>query len=129
MLSIHLPYVNGRIYWDAGNSGGSIYDRIDKLATSEEYEGKWQHWVFTKDAVAGIMEIYFNGDLWHSGSGRTRTMSGITNFAIGSTYSCSSTYRYDGFIDEFRIYSEALSSAQIKKLYVEGAKRLGLTIE
>ena len=119
VLGVHLPWSNSNVYWDAGNSGIAVYDRINKLATPKEYEGVWNHWAFTKNATIGIMEIYLNGTLWHSGAGRTRTMAGITTFRIGSSSAGGSNY--DGYIDEVRIYSEALSQAQIKQLYVEGS--------
>jgi len=37
--------------------------------------------------------------------------------------------RTGGLVDEVRIYSEGLPSAQIKKLYVEGARKKGLLVE
>ena len=67
LLNIHFPWSNGRIYWDAGYSNG--YDRIDRAAAAAEYEGQWNHWVFTKDAAAGKIGVFeFDGgvfaDLW-----------------------------------------------------------------
>ena len=58
-INIHLPWSNGRIYWDAGGVGG--YDRIDQAASANQYEGEWHHWAFTKDVVTETMAIYFNG--------------------------------------------------------------------
>ncbi|HMC98373.1 MAG TPA: LamG-like jellyroll fold domain-containing protein, partial [Flavobacteriales bacterium] len=83
ILNVHLPWGNGRVYWDAG-SDGSNYDRIDKAATTAETEGQWNHWAFVKNVATGQMKIYLNGVLWHSATGMTKPMSGITRFRFGS---------------------------------------------
>ena len=114
VVQAHLPWGSGSIYLDAGNTGSS-YDRISKSATADQYEGKWNHWVFTKDATSGEMKTYLNGNLWNSGTGKTRTMTGITQFKIGSKY--DGTSNYDGMICDFRIYDKALSLSEVNKLY------------
>ena len=115
VLNIHLPWSDSRVYWDAGNSGGPTYDRIDRAAAPAEFEGQWNHWVFTKDAVSGVMNIYLNGALWHSGGGRTRAMNGIVSASLGSLD--GTQFFYDGSIDDVRIYDEALNAAAIGALY------------
>ena len=84
MLNIHLPWNNSSVYWDAGYSAG--YDRINKAAASSEFMGEWNHWVFTKNATTGEMSIYLNGTLWHSGTGKVRSMVGITNPTLGRQF-------------------------------------------
>ena len=64
VVNVHLPWSNGRVYWDCGHDGG--YDRIDQQAQTEDYEGRWNHWAFVKNADTGIMEMYLNGALFHS---------------------------------------------------------------
>lgn len=109
VLNTHLPWENGRVYWDAGQSGG--YDRIDKAANPTEFEGRWNHYAFTKDAATGVMNIYLNGVLWHTGSDRTRLMDDIVRFRIGSSAGGGSFY--NGDIDEFAVFAEALDAATI----------------
>lgn len=109
VLNTHLPWGNGRVYWDAGHSGG--YDRIDKQAAVANYAGQWNHWAFTKNATSGEMHIYLNGELWHSGTGLTRTMEGITRFIIGA--SAALTGHYDGRVDDFAIWNKALDQQTI----------------
>jgi hypothetical protein len=82
VLNVHLPWDNGNIYWDAGNASG--FDRIELAAQTAQYEGKWNHWAFTKNVATGSMKIYLNGVLFHSGTGMIRPMTGVTNFKIGS---------------------------------------------
>ncbi|MEP4077856.1 carbohydrate-binding protein [Haloferula sp.] len=111
ILSVHLPWGDGTMYWDAGDSG---YDRIQKTATEVETEGSWAHWVFTKNSTTGDMRIYRNGTLWHSGGSRTKTMTGIANATIGSQI--SGAY-YPGNIDEVRLYDVELDAAEVAALH------------
>ena len=114
LFGIHLPWSDGNVYWDAGNSTG--YDRIRKLATPADYEGQWNHWVFTKDAVSGTMGIYLNGVLWHSSaSGSTKSMT--TTVASARLGSDVGALYYDGSLDDVRIYNTALNSTEIAALY------------
>lgn len=121
VLNIHLPFGNTNVYWDAGFSSG--YDRIYKTASAAEIKGSWSHWVFTKDAAAGIMKIYRNGALWHSGSGKTKAIAGIAQARIGSQI--AGAY-YTGTIDDVRLYNIALPDQEIKSLYYgAGIHRVG----
>jgi len=117
VLNIHLPWSDTNVFWDAGFSG-TFYDRINKLAVAAQFKGGWNHWVFTKDAVAGVMRIYHNGTLWHSGTGKTKTITGITNATIGSQI--TGVY-YRGAIDDVLLYNVALSDQEIKNLYYDYA--------
>ncbi len=109
-VNIHLPWSNGSIYFDCGNEGGS-YDRINKAAAQEEYKGQWNHWSVSKNANSGDMKIYLNGNLWHSGTEKTRLID-IQNFIIGSRQ--GGKYYYYGKIDEVRIWDTELTETQIQ---------------
>jgi len=110
VLNSHLPWSNGRVYWDAGWDGG--YDRIDKAAVEGNYEGAWNHWAFTKNTTTGSMKIYLNGNIWHSGSNLDNSLAGIVNFSIGAAAGWSNFY--NGRIDEFQIWSKELDQATIQ---------------
>jgi len=84
-LNIHLPWSNSIIYFDCGYEGGG-YNRIEKAATPEEIEGQWNHWAFTKNTTLGEMKIFLNGEIWHSGTGKTKPIS-IADLIIGDIYS------------------------------------------
>ncbi len=111
VVNAHLPWGNSRVYWDAGNSG-STYDRIDQAANPADFMGQWNHWAFTKDVASGLMKIYLNGQLWHSGTGKSLSMAGIKKFTIGS--GANLNMFYDGMIDEFRIWDKVLSQNEIQ---------------
>ncbi|HRI27930.1 MAG TPA: peptide-N-glycosidase F-related protein [Chitinophagales bacterium] len=117
VLNVHLPWGNGRIYWDAGNSGTGGYDRIEKDALPIEYEGQWTHWAFTKNTATGMMNIYKNGILWHSGSAKFRTMAGITKFLIGiGANTTNPADYYNGMMKEFAVFDKELSQSAVAAL-------------
>ncbi len=110
VLNVHLPWGNGQIYWDAGNQGNS-YDRIQKEATADEFEGRWNHWAFVKNAATGSMRMYLNGKLWHSGNGLSRRIEDVASFKLGSRGNGQGNY--DGSINEFRVWNVELDEATI----------------
>ena len=117
VLSCHLPWSDARIYWDAGNDEAGIFDRVYRTPyRSEEFEGQWNHWAFSKSTHTGYMRMYLNGEEWHSdGPGYDRTMEGITVFKIGAKY--DGLGNYDGMIDDFRVYDRELSATEIEAIY------------
>ncbi len=89
---------------------------------------KWYHIVGTYDGSE--MKIFANG----KEVGSLENLSGDINstnspLLIGAYKESSPPLYFQGFIDEVRIYGEGLSSAQIKKLYVERAEERGLLAE
>jgi hypothetical protein len=107
-LNVHLPWSDGRVYWDAGSNGG--YDRIDKAADAADFEGRWTHWAFTKNTTTGSMKIYRDGVLWHSGTGKTQPVD-LAALRIGGAYDGSLSYF--GRIDEFQVWAKELDAATI----------------
>ncbi|GAB4321952.1 MAG: hypothetical protein Kow00127_14530 [Bacteroidales bacterium] len=110
VVNIHLPWGNSRVYWDAGNSGTGSYDRIDKQASFDEFAGRWNHWAFIKNAATGEMKIYLNGELWHSGTGKTRTMEGISVFHLAGSKTAG---KYAGMINDFSVWDTELDQQTI----------------
>ncbi len=109
--SVHLPWSNGRIYWDCGNDG-SGYDRIDMAAAESDYKGKWSHWTFTKNSSTGEMKIYLNGNIFHSGTGKIKPIN-ITDFTIGA--SKDKITNYVGGVNEFSVWNKELNESTIKE--------------
>lgn len=109
-LNIHFPWSDGSIYFDCGYAAGG-YDRSNKAATPAEYEGKWNHWVFTKNTVSGNMSVYLNGNLWLSGSSKTKAMS-LVNVIIGKDQNLQNNYK--GKLNELSIWNKALTATEIK---------------
>ena len=114
VINCHLPWSNSRVYWDAGNNGTGSYDRIHELANINDFSGKWNHWAFTKDINNGEMKAFLNGELFMSGTSKTKSMAGIVKFRIGGNAAANFNGVYDGKIDEFRVWNTALDNFTIK---------------
>ena len=118
-LNIHLPWSNGRIYWDCG----SPFNRIEKAASTSEYLG-WHNWVFTKNATTGNMYIYLDGSLWHSDSGLTGTIPVMDIASIGNYF--TGTLPHWGNIGQCLIYNRELSSSEVLQNFNADRARFGV---
>lgn len=114
-LNVHLPWSNGRVFWDSGFGAGS-FDRIDKAAIPSEYEGAWSHWVFTKNVQTGSMKIYLNGALWHSGTGKTKGLD-IQKFYLGGNQ--DGGLLYNGDLDDFCVWNKELTADEVAYIMME----------
>ncbi len=111
-LNIHFPWSDGSVYFDCGYAAGS-YDRINKAAAASEYEGKWNHWTFTKNATTGNMSVYLNGILWLSGTSKTKAIS-LMNVILGKDQAFSNNYK--GKLSELSIWDKALSINDVQAI-------------
>jgi len=114
IFNVHLPWGDGHVYWDAGNDG-SGYDRIEKLADTSSFKGKWNFWAFTKNTSTGEMKIYLNGVLFQSGASKSKSIKNVKTFRIGSNAAGTGNF-YDGMLDEFSVWNKALGQADIQKI-------------
>jgi hypothetical protein len=106
----------GQYNWDCG-SPWSFDNKINgNHRYPSEWMGRWNHWAFTKDAEAGVMQIFLNGRLYDSRTGTYSPISGITSFEIGNGWYGG----YDGLIDDFRIYDYALTQPEIAYIATNG---------
>ncbi len=120
VLNVHFPWSDGNIYWDTG-TGATPDTRINRLeSNSLNYKGRWNHYVFLKDGPR--REIWQNGVLWNSGDGGAPLQT-IRGFWIGSANSGAANY--PGKIDDFGMWSSALTPAEIAAL-AAGAAPLSL---
>lgn len=109
-LNLHMPW-GGSIYFDCGYVNGG-FDRIEKpYGADNVIEGVWNHWAFTKNATTGVMNIYLNGTLWHTGTNKTKVIT-LLNMVLGKIDE-GTAYGYKGKIREFSVWSKALSQATI----------------
>ncbi len=83
--------------------------------SSSQFEGKWNHYAFVKDASQDFQAVYFNGEKVAENLSADLTFeAGITDFVVGAKLNAAlaKTY-YEGKLDEFKIYNRALSQAEI----------------
>lgn len=106
---------------------------LGHFGTSNVSLNTWNHVVMTYDD--NRIRAYLNGKEINADSGETISDCGAipesTRNIIGrlSPSFPSGVTQFVGYMDEVRIYSEALSSAQIQKLYVGGAMERGLVVK
>ncbi len=112
VVGTHNPWSNGQVYWDCGNDG-SGYDRINQPANESDYEGQWNHWVYTKNATTGEMKMYLNGELWLSGANKIRTIEGVASMKLASGN--NGGLGYLGSIDNVQIWNAELDTATIQE--------------
>lgn len=86
--------------------------------------GKWNHVLITFDG--NNIKFYIDGNLVGTKNRIGSLTDNANDLGIGA-YSFSSNY-FNGLIDDVRIYSQALGSAQIQKLYAEGVEKHGLSL-
>lgn len=124
-LSLHLPWSDGNVYWDAGRPFNRIYKGVN---SSADYVG-YHHWVVTKNAVSGRMAIYLDGTLWHYGLGQTSQLPSLNGgtASIGRYDNGSFRgYYYRGEIPVLKIYNRELNPEQIHKNYLLYKDRFGI---
>ncbi|NES04562.1 MAG: hypothetical protein F6K22_18040 [Okeania sp. SIO2F4] len=113
VVNVHLPCSDSHIYFDCGNTttANNSYDRLEKLAQAVDFKDQWTYWTFTKNVATGEMNIYLNGTLWQSGTGKNKPITSITQVKFGCGYGF-----YDGKVANLRIYDRVLSPEEIKEL-------------
>ena len=106
----------GIYHWACGSPWSFDNKLSGKHRYPGEWFGRWNHWAFTKDAIAGTMQIFLNGVLYDSRTGSHSPISGINSFVIGNGWYGG----YDGLIDDFRIYDYALTQPEIVHVATNG---------
>jgi len=90
-------------------------------------ENKWNHIVIVRTMDSNKISFYLNGKFIGDDNFTITPVSSTNSVIIGSRLGTS--YFFDGIIDEVHIYEKELTSAQIQKLYAEGAKRHNIAYE
>jgi hypothetical protein len=121
--NIHLPWNDSVVYWDCG--GGASFNRINTAVLSASQWQGWHHWGFTKNITAGTMEIYLDGVLNTSGTGKVGTISAMTQAFIGR-FQISSPLYVNNRVSHFEIYNRTLTADEIIKIYNATKGRYGL---
>jgi hypothetical protein len=123
-LAIHLGCWRnpGQYRWDCGTPWSFENRLAGRHQDQSEWAGRWNHWAFTKDTRVGPdgrkgrMEIYLNGELYDRRTGTDTPVADVNSFEIGTGW----YGRYDGLIDDFRVYDYVLSPAEIAHVATRG---------
>lgn len=112
VINLSLPWADGSVRFEAGGKAEGNNNRLELEATPGQWKGRWNHWAFVKDARAGVLRAYLNGELVHEAGKMGRTMEGITQACLGSNSAASGGW-FAGAVDEVRIWDAALDGATI----------------
>jgi hypothetical protein len=114
VCNAHLPWANSIIYWDTGGVESTQRVSISQSDTNK-WKGRWNHYAFIKNGNS--KQIWQNGVkiLDQSNSDPLKT---ARSFYIGS--GPEGQWSYGGLIDDFGVWDEALSQAQIEALAAGG---------
>ena len=104
---------NGNL-WNTGDGANNpLYIPGTTTQVTVPTVNVWHHWVMTGDGTA--CKVYQDGVLWATAK-TYKSISGTTIYING--WSSNTDYSYDNYqISDFRIYTTALSAAQVAELY------------
>lgn len=106
------------------NAADTSYRNV--TTSTNHLDGKWHFLAVSVNRNSLKVDIYLDGELEKSASIADH-YSGSRQIVIGA-WSSGGYGSLTGLNDDVHIYEEALSSAQVKKLYVEGAKKHELVL-
>ncbi len=126
VLQSHLLWTNNAAFFDVGSPGsGSGFYRLTSNTTAST-PGQWTHWAFVFDGAASpSMMIYRNHVLIASGNegaGGQVDWAGIDIAELGASQLYNE--RWLGSIDDFAVWDEALTVAQLTDIYDNGVQSL-----
>ena len=115
----------GKIFFASANGNG----HLDVYGQTSISDGAWHHIAATYSTSHGEVRIYLDGALDHYQSAHSSQAlgTGVTRFgtfsannedsSFNTMQSGSRSMKFNGLVDEARIYNRALSSSEISILY------------
>lgn len=113
-------YNNGKIHQMVGN-GTNWYPGAGMDSVTTLVANKWYHYAYVYDITNQLLKLYVNGVLENSVSVNI-TRSATAGIHVGN-YSGGDNSAFKGAVDDFRVYSRALSSTEITKLAGAGTSK------
>lgn len=111
-----LNYYSG-MYCNTGDGSSNPYYKPNTTTTiSAPSVNTWHHFVMVVDGSSN--KLYMDGELY----GVAATYKGITGSTIViNGWDSSTSYKTNGYISDFRIYSTVLSASDVRELYSTAA--------
>jgi hypothetical protein len=112
---------DGRAQFFVYNGGDGFMCRSSMTV----YDGLWHHIVAVR-STSTDGEIYLDGSLVANDSGPARSLNSLPVWIGGPGF--TGPFRFDGKIDDVRLYNRALSAEEVERIYWEGIGGLELAI-
>jgi prepilin-type N-terminal cleavage/methylation domain-containing protein len=109
-----------------GNSDGvlSYYNGTQYRSTYVPKTNVWTHVAATLNA-SGRLILYADGKQVYTATGVTGPSSTVGAFSVGTAGSYISEF-FAGYIDDVRVYTQAVTAMEIRSIYAEGLKNIKL---
>lgn len=107
--------IGGRMAFDLGASPYVGSEVFDTTSVAPDI-GRWRHLVAQFDADTDAFEVYVDGVLDASGT-NTRNMVEQAAARLSFGARTGSSQRFNGALDDFRVYNRWLTAAEIANLY------------
>ncbi len=104
----------------------SVDDNVDKSESNFEaqsfFDGQWHHLVCVRESVTKRLKIYVDGTLMADADDRTGDISDNNELLVIGNCNVNFNNFYKGMLDEFAIYSGAMSANQVAERYANGGQ-------
>ncbi|GGN92210.1 LamG-like jellyroll fold domain-containing protein [Haloarcula pellucida] len=112
--AILLRLTNGNVTFAFRDGNSENYYETDYNAA----DGEWHHVAATVDKSANTVKIYVDGKLIAEESNDAGDISETLDWAIGARHRFGGDYvdRFDGSIDDVRVYHQSLSQEQVQTI-------------
>ena len=115
-LQAHIPWGNGRVYWDFGNAPAGRLDYLPPVSLLND----WHHFAFVaKAGPGGYLRLYRNGVLEAERTGTIPTFNAgaADELRLGQLQDANGVYAFDGTVDDVRVWTIARSATDIARDY------------
>lgn len=110
----HLPWGDNAIYWDTTGWSNTTGSRLSTASPAGFNHLLWHHFAFVKNG--DTKEIWIDGAKVASGTNTFDLRRDFMRLVIGAYDPPSGTTQVQAFIDDFAVFADALTAAQIQRL-------------
>ncbi len=120
---VGLEYKSGRLKF-------AVDDDVQKSEVSidatEIFNDEWHHAALVRESSTGTLKIYIDGVLLGEAPDQTGSVSD-KNLPLIIGNSCGLDNRFNGCLDEFRIYTGAMTDRLVREDFLKGDAPAGIT--
>ena len=105
---LNLYMANDVYYWNTGDGSNNPFN----LSSTTDRDNNWHHYVVTGDGTT--VKLYIDGGQ----KATAKTFKGITGTRLFfNGWDTGSSYDFNGYLSDFRLYSTTLTAEQVLDLY------------